>query len=346
MTHMDEAIIPHFRFFDCDSTRVDPDIADALENEFEYTMGPGFSFEFNMEEKEFYAVLSVIDSWNAPALIEMGMPTPESVVRFLQMHDLTHVIRDNLALTEKAKKLGVPVGVYIDIYATAHRMDNAYARTIKGLEKYAELKGKRYCRATLLPLMVSGTVSYEDAEVVGYEEIEENSNIPEVVSALITLNPVEDRLGERGLFAVDALKETREKRFTAADVHRALSEMEAFRASRMKLLVSFGAVSAFEIRNPFHVSKLCSREEIIGRDKVDERLALFIDAIITETTRVATETRVDTPELPSIYVLKRLHGAGVDPVFAAPHFVGNDWDENHIMALHDGVTQPLTDGWL
>jgi hypothetical protein len=74
--------------------------------------------------------------------------------------------------------------------------------------------------------------------------------------------------------------------------------------------------------------------------------ASFIDAIITATTRLAYEAEVTAPELAPISVLKRMHAAGIDPMFVSPHFVGDKWDENHIMALHNGVTQPLTSGWL
>jgi hypothetical protein len=341
MTHTDEAHVPLFRFYDSDAVRVDPDIADALEREFEYTMGPGFSFEFNMKEKDFYSVLSVIDSWNAPVLIEMGMTTPESVTLFLIRHGMNHLIRDNHPLAATAERLKVPVGIFINIYSAAHSRDNAYANVLKGVEKYAELKGKRYCQKTLLPLMVCGAVNYEDAEVIGYEAIEENSNIPEVVSSLVSMKRADDK---HVLFPLTERNTGLE--FSALDIRRALDGTQPFRASRVKLLMTYGPDVTFAINNPVHVSQICFREKTAGRDELSGSLVVFIDAIITETARVAQEASVTVPELPPISVLKRMHGAGVDPVFASPHFVGDEWDENHIMALHNGVTQPLTSGWL
>jgi hypothetical protein len=341
MTHTDEAHVPLFRFYDSDAVRVDPDIADALEREFEYTMGPGFSFEFNMKEKDFYSVLSVIDSWNAPVLIEMGMTTPESVTRFLIRHGMSHLILDNHSLTATAERLKVPVGIFINIYSAAHSGDNAYANVLKGVEKYAELKGKRYCQKTLIPLMVCGAVNYEDAEVIGYEAIEENNNIPEVVSALVSMKRTDDK---HVLFPLS--ERNTELEFSASDIRRALDGTQPFRASRVKLLIAYGPDVTFAINNPVYVSQICSREKIIGRDELSGSLIVFIDTIITEITRLAKEAKVSVPELAPISVLKRMHAAGVDPMFLSPHLIGDEWDENHIMALHDGVTQPLTGGWL
>jgi len=330
MTITDEETVPLFQFHDCDDTRVDPDIAYALEESFEYTIGPGYSFEFQMEEKDFYAVLSVIDAHNAPALIELGMRTPEEVLGFLRRHSLNHLIRNNTVLTETAMRLELPIEAYFDLYGAGHRRGDAYARITKGMEKFAEMGKKRYCRSTLLALMVSDMVNYEDAEQVGYSLIEEYSKIPEVAAGLIRLKAHDD------------------EDYTAADIRRVLTEGTTHlrTEARMKLLLMFGAETAFLINATEEIHQICSYEEMCGRDKISSSLALFMDTIIKETTLLAAESGMTAPLLPPVSTMKRMHSAGVDPVWVSSHLMGDEWDENHIMALHEGITQPLTDGWL
>lgn len=337
MANVDEVSTPLYRFYDSDAVRPDPDLADVLADEFEYIMGRGFFFEFSMETKSFYSVLSVVDAWNAPVLIEMGMTTPDSITTFLQRSGLHHLIQDNYAFTAAAERFSVPAGIYIDIYSAAHASTNPRSSILKGVEKYNELQGKKYCLRTLLPLMVCGTISYEDAEEIGYEVIEENSSISEITVALMKVNEDAD-----SLFTVH----TKDVGFNVSDIKRALSGLQASRASRLKLLMTYGAETTFAINNAIHISKLCSRETIIGRNDLEAEFLLFIDAIITETNRLATEMNTSAPELAPFTVLRRMLKEGVDPQWVSKYFMGDEWDENHIMALHAGIAQPITSGWL
>lgn len=316
--------VPVFRFHDCDTSRPSPELLEAIDDYFEYTIGPGYVFEFSITEEEFYDILSVVDAYNAPILAQLGFRASREVVEFLRRHNLQYLIINNADKTATALRLGVPAGMYMDCYMAAFRKRDANREIIKGLETYAMLDKKPYCRRILLPLMVSGTVRYSDAEAVGYDFLERNREVTGLSSAL-SLLPLKDGAG---------------REYTAADIRRALGEKTTkLKESRLRLLMQFGADTAFKVKHVLYASSLFGRAYEAAGLRISPKLMLYVDTVYSV---------MGCPANPSpVLMLRDLYAAGVDAEFAGQQLKENpDVSLTRIIALYEGSAHALTDGWL
>lgn len=318
----DEGIdLPVFRFYDCETSRPSDELTEAIAEYFEYTIGPGYVFEFAIAEDNFYDILSVVDAYNAPILAQLDFRSSSEVTSFLRRQGLSYLIVNNSEKTATAQRLKVPAGVYMDFYMAAHRKRNSHAEITKGLETYAQLDGKPYCRRILLPLMVAGNVRYEDVEVIGYSVLEHNREVPSLSSALSIMGMEHER------------------DYTAADVTRVLKEKtEKLKEARLQLLIRLGAEAGFQINDPLYVSELIDLEERRYQRRVSPPFALYLDA-------VHTAKGSGTPA-PVLFV-KELYLAKVDPELVAKCLKENpECSVTRIIALHEGSANALTEGWL
>lgn len=317
-------VVPLYRFYDCEATRMDPELMSALEEVFEYTVGPGYSFEFHISNEEFYDVLSVVDAHNAPVLAQLNFRSAKDVVRFLRRNDLGYLVRNNAEKVETALRLDVPVGSYILIYSAAYGKNQSNAAIIKGLETYAKLDKKPFCRSQILPLLASGHLRYEDVEFIGYDLLEQNREFHEVVSLLGILKS----------------REGMGRSFTREDIKKVLEEgTDTFKKARLSLIMNYGGTDALKIRAAHRISGIVNSEQKYNHRTIGIRFAMFLDDVITGT---GDEKGIGIDDLRTLY------RAGVEASSVVQQFLdeNEEWNVNRIIALHEGAANALTDGWL
>jgi hypothetical protein len=324
MRTADRLDIPLYMFHDCETSRPSDELLEAIEDRFEYTIGPGYLFEFNIHTEEFYDILSVVDAYNAPILAQLGFRNSEEVIKFLRRYNLSYLIINNAEKTATAQRLKVPAGVYIDYYMAAFRKRDSNAEITKGLETYSQLDKKPYCRKIILPLIVSGALRYSDAEAIGYGMLEDNREVHSLASAL-SLLPLKGGDG---------------RDYTAEDIKRVLSgKVDQLKEARLRLLMAFGADTAFRVENPQYVSSTIINEEKYHGRRVSPKLALYMDTL---------HAAMGSPSTPApIMMIRELYAAKVDAEFAGTCMKENDGVKvTRIIALHEGAASALTEGWL
>lgn len=324
-------------FHDDDLSRMDDEIVAALKEEFEYTLGKDFLFEFYMHEDEFYDVLSIIDAHNAPALIQVGLRDKSAVRDFLLRHDLHHLIHNNAEAVETAQRSNVTIEDYMELYSAArwsHR--HAYDDLIRGLETYKELVDYRFCRKTLLPLIVRGLLTYEDVEKIGYRTLERSSNRTMIVSALMALRDKE-RVVE--VTAEHIKRALEDGLVTEAEGLDDLQRLTAKVDGRLHLLVTFGGEASLKFQCPAAVYHTIQQQWRAYHKRIELDFAMFIDEM--------SAMMVTSSAMPAVAEMELLFEAGVESAFAAEKIKNDpDWTVNRIIALHAGAASALTGGWL
>lgn len=327
----------HYRFYGIHQIiRVDDDLVEAFRN-LDCPVSIEDVYEVNISYKNFYSVLKSVDAHNAPILMDHGYTDSESVVGFLLRHNLSHLIRKNARLVAHAKKLRILPGSFVDIYMDSYRARSTNDEIMRALEIYAEVRKMPYVRETIVPMIINKKVSYDDAKTIGFGTIEHSPNKKQIVDALdatrrdpnVTLNHIKSVLAARYNPELDHREGNDGTSLTAL-----LDTTEKDMFSLMKLL---GGDIVVGFKNPVYLSRSIhrfryenySREELI-------RLYQYADEIRTLTDRMSD---------PSPQTLDRMMAAGVRASLVAEGFT-KCWSNDRIIALHEGVAAPLTDGWV
>lgn len=270
-------------------------------------------------DAEFYSVLSVTSRANAFALLQAGYRTADEASNYLMDNGFDELLTDNSTLCEEALDRKIPPNKFIESEANLRGPESS-DYFLDALEVYSSSipKGRvAHSNLVVTNQVYDGDLSLSDLKGIGYMRFNTFRDKDALMDALIKINA-----GDTS--------------FTTSDIGALMDKHQYSFRDALDVARKYGTEVTLQFRTPN--AQYSEYLEELGTDK--ERIIKLLQ-YSDQVSNAEYESDIYRPHLPYT-LLEKCYDAGLTPAQAAT----DDYTEQQLDGLLDGITPGVSSGWL